>query len=299
MLDTKIYTFLKVAELGSFSKAAEELFISNVSVMKHINNLENHLKLKLFERTHQGVSLTKAGNSLYNDLKPIQFSINEALIKAHTIEKQEKNTIRIGTSIMRPYNLLTDLWEKLSENSQFKFEIVSFNDNYNFDQFINNIDNTIDCFLTPFGSSEALNNYNFLLLKHCQCLITMSKKHPLARREILNWKDLNNQTLLLMKEGKSYILDELRKDILINHDSINIVDNESFYNLNTFNICEEQNYLMETLDIWKNLHPSLISIPVNWNYEIPYGIVYSNKPTKVMEMFIKEVEKIINLQKSK
>ncbi len=43
---------------------------------------------------------------------------------------------------------------------------------------------------------------------------------------------------------------------------------------------------METLDIWSNLHPSLVTIPVNWSYEMPYGILYEKDPSDSVKSFI-------------
>ena len=65
MLDT----FIAVADYGSFTKAAEHLFISPTAVMKQMNALEIHLNLKLIERTTSGVHLTPAGEVIYRDAK--------------------------------------------------------------------------------------------------------------------------------------------------------------------------------------------------------------------------------------
>lgn len=70
MYNPQIETFLRVADAGSFNKAAEESFITPTAVIKQINLLEASLDLKLFERTHRGLTLTKAGRSLYQDAKP-------------------------------------------------------------------------------------------------------------------------------------------------------------------------------------------------------------------------------------
>ena len=73
---TKIYnpqleTFLRVADAGSFNKAAEEAYITPTAVIKQINLLEADLGVKLFERSYRGLTLTKAGKSLYQDAKYI------------------------------------------------------------------------------------------------------------------------------------------------------------------------------------------------------------------------------------
>lgn len=55
MYNPQIETFIKVADAGSFNKAAEELYITPTAVIKQINLLESSLDLVLFERTHRGI----------------------------------------------------------------------------------------------------------------------------------------------------------------------------------------------------------------------------------------------------
>ena len=71
MYNPQLDTFIKVADAGSFNKAAEDSFITPTAVIKQINLLERSLDVKLFERTHRGLKLTKAGQSLYQDAKYI------------------------------------------------------------------------------------------------------------------------------------------------------------------------------------------------------------------------------------
>lgn len=54
------------------------------------------------------------------------------------------------------------------------------------------------------------------------------------------------------------------------------------------------NYLMETLDIWGDIHPSLITLPMEWEYEMPYGIVYTKKPSKSVAAFIEVIRNSID-----
>lgn len=63
MYNPQLETFLRVADAGSFNKAAEESYITSTAVIKQINLLEESLELKLFERTHRGLHLTNAGKS--------------------------------------------------------------------------------------------------------------------------------------------------------------------------------------------------------------------------------------------
>ena len=69
MYSHQLDTFIRAADAGSFSKAAEELFISSTAVMKQIDHLEASLGVPLFDRTPRGLTLTDAGKSYYQDTK--------------------------------------------------------------------------------------------------------------------------------------------------------------------------------------------------------------------------------------
>ena len=69
MYNPQLDTFICVVEAGSFSKAADKLYISPPAVIKQINSLENNLGVQLFARTHRGLVVTAAGESLYHDAK--------------------------------------------------------------------------------------------------------------------------------------------------------------------------------------------------------------------------------------
>lgn len=69
MYNPQLETFIVVADMGSFNKAARVLYITPSAVTKQINLLENDLGLQLFNRTHRGLTLTEAGKSLYKDAK--------------------------------------------------------------------------------------------------------------------------------------------------------------------------------------------------------------------------------------
>ena len=60
LFNSQLETFVVVADEGSFSKAAEKLFISTTAVIKQINTLEEDTNIQLFQRSFKGVSLTEA-----------------------------------------------------------------------------------------------------------------------------------------------------------------------------------------------------------------------------------------------
>ncbi len=54
--------------------------------------------------------------------------------------------------------------------------------------------------------------------------------------------------------------------------------------------------IMETLDIWKDVHPSIVTIPMEWGYTMPYGIVYAKQPSKQGQAFINIIQKNLGVE---
>ena len=71
LYNTHLDTLIRVVEAGSFRQAAEQMKISPSAVLKQIGLLEKELGVKIFERSRKGVTLTKAGESIYRDAKYI------------------------------------------------------------------------------------------------------------------------------------------------------------------------------------------------------------------------------------
>lgn len=97
-MDYRDHVFLIVAENLSFSKAAEELFISQPAVSKHIKELESKLSSALFERKGNKVYLTKAGKMTYGYLKKIMQQYEELNFELGRMNDTYKGTLRIGAS---------------------------------------------------------------------------------------------------------------------------------------------------------------------------------------------------------
>jgi DNA-binding transcriptional LysR family regulator len=125
MYNHQLDTFIQVADAGSFSKAAEALFISSTAVMKQINLLEGSLEVQLFNRTPRGLTLTNAGKSYYQDAKYMIQYAKDAQVRAKNAMQSNESVIRIGTSLMTPSQFLLDLWPQVHEvHPELKFQIT-------------------------------------------------------------------------------------------------------------------------------------------------------------------------------
>ncbi|CAM3025290.1 transcriptional regulator GcvA [Vibrio rarus] len=89
---------LKVFEAAarhlSFTRAAEELFVTQAAVSHQVKALEEYLGLKLFRRRNRSLLLTEEGQSYFLDIKDIFTSLSEATDKV--LERSEKGSLTIS-----------------------------------------------------------------------------------------------------------------------------------------------------------------------------------------------------------
>lgn len=300
MYNLQLETFLCVALSGSFSKAAEKLFISPSAVIKQINLLEDNLGVRLFVRTHRGLLLTEAGQSLLQDTKYIIQYCKDSVTRAKNAMKMTDKRIRIGTSPMTPAQVMVDLWTKIQNVCpDMKFELIPFeNTPENAREILENLGQNIDVVAGIFDET-------MLNLRHCQGMeisiepirVAVSIHHHLAKKEQLTIEDLYGEKLMLMHRDWSHYVDLLRDDLWKNHPQIEIVDFD-FYDVNVFNQCENNNYVLMAIDNWAYVHPLLKVIPVEWNYTIPFGLLHAPDPNPVVQELLAAVTKIIKTNQS-
>lgn len=282
MYHSGLKIFIEVADCGSFTKASEKLFISPTAIMKQMNLLEHSIGVPLLDRTHHGISLTESGKSIYKDAKYIIEYSDEAIKRAKTIHNNKKSVIRIGTSLLNPCKTILDLWSKINDMyPQFKIQIVPFEDDHaSILNTIKNIGKNFDFIVGVCDSLSWLQHCNFYKLGDYKFTISCGKKHPLAKKKSLRFKDLSNETIMTVKEGDSLVNNVIRDNITKNYPTIKIEDAPFFYDIDVFNKCEENDVLLLGPECWKDVHPALVAIPLKEDYIIPFGIIYSKTPSK-------------------
>lgn len=294
MYNPQLDTFIRVAEAGSFNKAAEEMYISTPAVIKQINLLERSLDVTLFRRTHRGLALTEAGKSLYGDAKHIIQYSREAVVRAKNAMQADGNIIRIGTSPMTPGQFLMPLWPRIQEKCpDVKFQMVNFdNTPENSVNILRNLGQNIDIVAGLFDDAFLKERQcSGLELRRTPILCAVSIYHPLAAKTRLRVEDLYGENFMLIKRGWNKYLDAMRDDLWRDHPQVNIIDFEMF-NIGVFNRCENSNNVLMTIDAWENVHPLLRTLPVEWNYTIPYGLLHSPRPSPTVERFLQAVGQV-------
>lgn len=292
MYNPQLDTFLHVADAGSFNKAAEESYITPTAVIKQINILEASLGVKLFERTHRGLILTKAGKSLYQDTKYVIQYCRDSVTRAKNAMQEDTKVIRIGSSPMTPAQLLMQLWPKIQTHCpDMKFQIIPFeNTPENAREILGNLGKNIDVVGGIFDETMLeLRRCAGLELSREPFCCAVSIHHRLAEKDRLKPEDLYGENLMLMRRDWSHYVDRLRDDIWQNHSRIHIVDFD-FYSMEAFNRCENSNDVLLAIPGWASVHPLLKVIPVDWEHSIPFGLLHAPQPSGIVKQFLEAVK---------
>jgi DNA-binding transcriptional LysR family regulator len=93
---SKLSAFVAVAEHGHFSKAAAHLGISPSTLTNAIRALEDHLGVRLLNRTTRSVSLTTAGEQLLHHMQPVMGAIDDALDAMNNFRDYPRGILRLS-----------------------------------------------------------------------------------------------------------------------------------------------------------------------------------------------------------
>jgi DNA-binding transcriptional LysR family regulator len=297
MYSRQIEIFVAVVENGSFNKAADKLFLSSTAIMKQINLLEDQLGIAVVERSNQGISLTPAGQSYYEDAKRIMSLSRHAVQKARQIAADTPFIIRIGSSFLNPVKSFIPTWNKVSElYPQFQLQIIPFEDDHTtIMDTIKSIGAQFDFIIGAFGSNQWFEHCTLYPLSEYKLSCAVSSNHKLADKEIIHLEDLHGEHLMMVRAGDSNSNDQFRSYIDANHPAIQIIDTAYYYDLDVFNRCAQTGSVLLTLDGWANIHPSLVTIPLHWDGPgVPFGLLYAKQANETVKKFVHAIDQVMH-----
>lgn len=199
-------TFIHVAELNSFTKAALALGYSQSTVSFQIRQLETELNVQLFERIHHTVALTEKGREVLNYAHQIQRMTME-LTDTMAEQQDLKGHIRLATSD----SLCDSLFDRsfpdfCRQHPGITLKILAAGTEEMF-RLLNH--NEADAILTL---DSHIYNTEYVIFREetVNMHFIASGSSPLARRSSLSVAELLVQPFLLTEKGMSYrrLLDE-------------------------------------------------------------------------------------------
>lgn len=198
----RLKEFVQLAKTGNYLEAAENLFISQSSLSKHILSLEKELDILLFDRTTRRVKLTDAGRTLLKyaeEMLAIDYQWQTALLNLKDTSQQK---LDIGTiPIMSAYGITDLISEYKKENPKtqlmvFEGETSLLKERVLAGQselaFIRRVFPT-----TEKADSELFSIRNFT---RDYLVAVLPSEHPLANQDFIHLSELRNENFLFLHQ---------------------------------------------------------------------------------------------------
>ncbi len=219
-MDYRDEVFLSVAENLSFSKAADELFISQPAVTKHIKELESKLNSSLFDRKGNKIYLTKAGKVCYRFLKQIKQQYRAMEFDLGQLNDNFEGLLKIGASSTISQYIIPPV-------------IAAFHQRYpniNIDLFNGNseemekrlLNNDIDLALVENESSQANIRYREFL--HDEIVVVTGAQSVYNKKKNIDLTDLQQIPIVLREKGSGtlQVINKALEKHKINTEKLNI-----------------------------------------------------------------------------
>ena len=189
--------FVAVAEQRSFTKAANQYYLSQTAVTQQVRALEETLGVQLLDRNSRPVSLTPAGAVFLTEAKAILERMNSAVSRARDASTGLVGSVRIG-------------YTKGYERSDLSNKLRAFHRDYpnilltcfrcDTDMLAAGLLNGEYDIIFTWDSTNIRQDsqVEFRLVERARLVVALYGSHPFARRTALRRSELKNETILFM-----------------------------------------------------------------------------------------------------
>lgn len=272
-------TLIAVAEQGSLSAAAEKMYLSSVSVMRQVNQLETELGFKLFFRTRKGCTLTPDGNAFYQKAKQILSELDGLIAESKQKTAPETHSLRIG--LYKPY----DLMEMLEEyKTQHPDQIVEYDayESYDADHHADWMkSHNLDILQIGYSPLLAAQGLAFFPLFMDQLCCYFAKGSPLAQNETISLSDLADYSVFSYSDI-TYTLNELTQYFSAKDRPLKLLP---YSDSSVLSVTSSGGfYIME--GIMKKEFPHLCCVPLSPSFPIVHGFAYFSGQKRSLHGFL-------------
>ena len=173
--------FVTAAECRSFTKAADQFYITQTAITQQIRALEDSLGVPLFDRSSRPISLTPAGSAFLSDARSILGRIDQAVNRIQEVSTGMVGTLRIG-------------YTKGFERSNFSNSLRFFHNKYP-NILVSCYRRNTDLLAAGLLKDESI---EYRLIERSPLMVAVYSNHPLSRRESLRRSELHGERLLFM-----------------------------------------------------------------------------------------------------
>lgn len=197
MFDFRLQVFHTVATRLNFTRAAEELYISQPAVTRHIHEIEHHFRQRLFERNGTRIKLTVAGQTLLQHTSRLFELYSQLEFDMNALAEQHKGKLRIGASTTVAQYVLPQVLAAFHEKfSEIRSSLIANNtDQVELALRSSSID------LGVVEGRKKGGSFKYTEFLKDRLVLAARASHPLVKHGGLKPRDLLNIPLLLREPG--------------------------------------------------------------------------------------------------
>ncbi len=198
-MDTaNLKTFIKVAETGSFTTAADSLFVTQPAISKRIGQLEEQFGSKLLDRKNKQIQLTQTGQTLLSAARQILFQIETVSQQIADMENRPMGRVTLATSHHIGLHRLPPVIRAFSARYPAVELNLNFMDSEQACQSITANELELAIVTLPFEKSPKL---ELIKIWDDKLMIICSPEHPLSELQAPVLEDLIKHPAILPSHG--------------------------------------------------------------------------------------------------
>ena len=191
--------FLAIVKTGSFSIAADDMFISQSSMSKQIKSLETELGVDLFRREHSKVYLTEIGAEFAKYAEMTVKRYNDMLLYLDEFATKKSNTIRFGSiPVVSSYGLSGQIADFTNHYIPDVNVVIDMHENHQQRIMKELFDGHIDLALVRTDYLENLDIFDIIPYRKDVFVLVCNKNHPLTEKKSVQPEDLAPYPLSLL-----------------------------------------------------------------------------------------------------
>ncbi|MCW8830296.1 MAG: selenium metabolism-associated LysR family transcriptional regulator [Gammaproteobacteria bacterium] len=197
MADRRLKIFHTVARLLNFTKAAEELHMTQPAVTFQIRQLEEQFNTRLFDRTHNKVSLTDVGHQVFEYADRILKLYEDMTRSINDMTGDVSGGVALGASTTIAEYMLPLMIGEFKE--KYPDVMISLKES-NTEDIVSMVENNV----IDLGIVEGYVNNKNLVVEECkmdQLVVIMPNNHPLAEQKAIHVKEIVAHPFISREHG--------------------------------------------------------------------------------------------------
>lgn len=291
LYNRRLDAFLACARTGSFTKAAQLLYVSPTALIKQINQFEDGLGVTLFNRSARGLTLTKAGERLAHEADAL-VALSETIVRDVSRTGADKgDEINVGTSSVFSGRYVFDCWYRSqAKMPQSKLRLISFeNKRAEVDRVLEHLGEEIDLIAGVFDD-RFLERYGCsgVVLEQVPIGCSVHASDKLAHKPVLEIEELSQREILLPRTGMLEDFDRAGEFLRqrLPHATFTEFD---LLDIEVFNRAADNHAVILNIGCWSDAHPLFKLVPIAWNECARFGFILPKNPSETVSSFVQAV----------